>query len=198
VSVYFIREGGFIKIGYSNDVRSRVAAIINGLRGQGELLGAMPGGRDVEKHLHRVFAVDREYGEWFRVTDKLLAFIETTCVAELPAEERKPSDRLQLQEERYAEEAAYFIRTALEGIALHNDTFTALERSTSIPAERLKLIYDGAICPITAGEYVVLRMMHDASLGMTPDDYKDAEAEGRRWAEERIARKRAAEDAAND
>lgn len=187
MSVYFIREGGFIKIGFSNDVRTRVAAIINGLRGKGDLLGFMPGGRDVEKHLHRVFDADHEYGEWFRVTAKLVSFIETACTEEPPRDERLPSDRLQLQEERYAEEAAYFIRNGLADVAKSGATFTSLERSTAIPAERLRAIYDGLICPITAGEYVVLRMLYDAAIGIEVKDYAAADEEAGRWASNRRA-----------
>lgn len=190
MSVYFIREGDLIKIGFSSNVRSRVMAIINGLRGKGELLGYMPGDRSVEKHFHQMFAADREYGEWFCVSDKLLTVIETMTTKEPQPDTLKASDRLQMQEERYAEEGAYFIRTFLDGITPGADVWPKLEASTSIPGDRLRLIYDGQVCPITAGEYVVLRMMHDAALGMTEEDHAAAEQEAKEWVQRYVANKR--------
>jgi len=189
MTVYFIRESDLIKIGFSANVRSRVMAIINGLRGKGELLGYMPGDRSVEKHFHQMFAADREYGEWFRVSDRLLTVISTMATLEPQQDQMRANDRLLMQEERYAEEGAYFIRTFLEGIPTSDDVWPKLEASTSIPGDRLRQIYDGKVCPITAGEYVVLRMMHDAAIGMTPEDYEAAEEEAKEWVQRFIAKK---------
>lgn len=189
MSVYFIREGDLIKIGYSAEVDKRAATIIKGLNGRGELLGSVPGDRSVEAYYHSLFAADREFGEWFRITDRLLAFIQTIG-ASLDQRERrpmKPSERLLLQEERYAEEAAYYIQTFFKGIALGDGyAFRRLAQSTSISTGRLEAIYSGDACPVTAGEYVVLRLCHD-SLGLVDQrdralaeaDTKDIDPEGK-------------------
>jgi hypothetical protein len=129
----------------------------------------MPGDRSVEQHLHRRFAEYREYGEWFRRTPELEAIISSLTSGEYPEDERaKASDRLMLQEERYAEEAAYFIRHWFHGITPVPSHYEDMARLTSIPAHRLEAIYLGQVCPITAGEYVVIRQMFDAATN-TPD-----------------------------
>lgn len=165
MSIYFIREGGLIKIGYSNDVRQRVQSIINSLRGKGEFLGCMPGDRELEKHFHRKFSADHEYGEWFRPSDALTALISSATSTVYPDNEKLSArDRLQQQEERYADEAAYYIRHFFtETAGPTRDTWDKLSEVTSIPAVRLHAIYDGQVCPVTAGEYIILRMMADVA-----------------------------------
>lgn len=168
MSVYFIREADLIKIGYSNDVDARASAIIRGLNGRGELLGSVPGDRSVEAYYHSLFAEDREFGEWFRVSDRLLNFIRTIGASTEQRERRpmKPSERLLLQEERYAEEAAYYIRHFFKNISVADgQAFRRLAQSTSISSGRLEAIYNGDAGPVTAGEYVVLRTCYD-SLGL--------------------------------
>lgn len=186
MTVYFVRDGDLVKIGFSNDTEQRVRNIIRGLHGNGEFLGCMPGDREVEAHVHAMFGEDREYGEWFRSSPRLLDLVKSLAVQSFPkVEDRKPSDRLQLQEEKFAEEGAQFLRTALSGLQPSAATFAAFAASTSIPSDRLQGIYHGFICPITAGEYVILRMMQDAALGLTPADYEDAEQAAEKWAKDR-------------
>lgn len=164
MSVYFIRSGGLIKIGYSNDVRQRVAAIIRTLREGGEYIGFTAGDRKVEQYYHRRFAGSRVYSEWFTVSDQLLALIEAVATPGYPDEEKtEPQDRLRQQEERYADEAAYFIRSFVETRSASVEAFDKLGHLTTISPARLKSIYDGEACPITAGEYVLMRMVHDAA-----------------------------------
>lgn len=167
MSVYFIETGDLIKIGYSNDVRSRVRSVIATQREGGKFLGCMPGDRSIEQHLHRRFAEHREYGEWFRRNPDLEAIIIALTSGVYPEDEKaKASDRLMLQEERYAEEAAYFLRHWFHGISPEASHYEDMARLTSIPAHRLEAIYLGQVCPITAGEYVVIRQMFDAATGV--------------------------------
>ena len=52
--VYYVRIGGYVKIGYSARLRNRYAS----LRAD-ELLAVEPGGRDLESHRHSQFAAER-------------------------------------------------------------------------------------------------------------------------------------------
>jgi hypothetical protein len=172
MSVYFIASADLIKIGYSNDVQQRVKGVISMLREGGEFLGCMPGGRDLEKHFHQIFADDRVYGEWFKRSERLLAVIQTSTTTAYPSNEKKKAqDRLQMQEERYAEEGAYFIQHFFRDIPNQEREFDILARLTTIPAPRLEAIYRGEVCPITAGEYVVLRTLFDAAEQVSREGY---------------------------
>lgn len=68
--VYFASKNGLIKIGCSAHPAKRVANL------GAELIAVQPGDFETERTLHRVFADDREHGEWFRPSTFLLAYIE--------------------------------------------------------------------------------------------------------------------------
>lgn len=73
MSVYFAHADAYIKIGYSADPFSRVSTVTtNGTRPEdlprgadARLIGWIPGDRNVEAALHRRFAADHVFGEWF-------------------------------------------------------------------------------------------------------------------------------------
>lgn len=81
--VYFVERDGFIKIGTTTQIASRLAALSKGGQmpegmtvGPVTLLATMPGGRRNEAHLHRRFADHRiSRTEWFWPCDELVAFI---------------------------------------------------------------------------------------------------------------------------
>lgn len=86
MSIYVIRYGDLLKIGYSSDLAARVRAILWGIPGKvATFVGHMPGDLEVEAHLHLRFEASRFSGEWFRETDELLAFCEIVLTKELPA-----------------------------------------------------------------------------------------------------------------
>jgi Meiotically up-regulated gene 113 len=74
--VYFARGGDFIKIGVTKRTRERLTSLQTASPTRLEIILALPGGEEQEKHLHRKFATDRERGEWFRASPKLMAVIE--------------------------------------------------------------------------------------------------------------------------
>lgn len=165
MSVYFVANDDLVKIGFSADVKRRTDAVCTQFGPKTEYLGFMPGDRTVERHLHQRFEHLHEWGEWFRQSDDLSDFIVTVARSGYPSEEPfSAADRLQAQEERYAEEAAFFIQTYTEctfkNLSDHErqDAFTLLANTLSIPVGRLRAIHEGAVCPVTAGEYVMLRM----------------------------------------
>lgn len=87
MSVYFVRHGSLIKIGFSSHLRQRIGEIIAGIPGTVEFLGYMPGDRDMEAHLHGVFSAQRFSGEWFAESPALLGLIDTIAVKEMPSPE---------------------------------------------------------------------------------------------------------------
>ena len=68
--VYFLRRGELVKIGFSTNVRRRIAAL-----GGGQLLATIPGTMRDEQAMHRRFARLREQGEWFRMGDDLNRYL---------------------------------------------------------------------------------------------------------------------------
>ncbi len=71
LNVYYGAKGDLIKIGYSGQVRARMAHL------GCELLATEPGGRELERRRHQQFATERvtPRQEWFRPTPTLLAHI---------------------------------------------------------------------------------------------------------------------------
>lgn len=68
--VYFGRKDDLIKIGWSIHPDERIKTL------HCELLLAVPGSRDLEQKLHKMFSGLRVTGEWFRADAGLLRFIE--------------------------------------------------------------------------------------------------------------------------
>lgn len=88
--IYFLkRADGAIKIGTTNDYRSRV----NGLRsehGDLELIGWMDGGRDKEVELHAMFTSNRVgRSEWFTDSEEIAAYISTNAIKTPPKKHSK-------------------------------------------------------------------------------------------------------------
>lgn len=80
MSVYFIsaRELDLVKIGYAFDPVHRYKHLRIFSPVELTLEGAIPGGRDKERELHRQFALARVRGEWFKLTPGLQAEIDAS------------------------------------------------------------------------------------------------------------------------
>lgn len=74
-SVYFVRGGDLVKIGFSANVTQRLGDLRIGSPVKLELWHVCAGGRDLERALHERFAKDRSHGEWFRVSDEIADFV---------------------------------------------------------------------------------------------------------------------------
>lgn len=90
--VYVVRSAGFVKIGYSERLEIRVRALITMTPVKAELVGWMPGGRDLEAHLHERFADQRFSGEWFFETPEMAASFTTFLNPEIPERESTPAN----------------------------------------------------------------------------------------------------------
>lgn len=75
-SIYFVRAGDFIKIGYSTRPLDRLKALQTSHPGKLELIGTRPGSREFETELHDHFIKLHVRGEWFQAKDPLLQYIE--------------------------------------------------------------------------------------------------------------------------
>lgn len=88
--VYFLRCGGFIKIGFTTNLSSRIDTITKsgGVRmpdglpyWTAEVVTATPGDMQDEKALHKRFAHLRHTGEWFIEAPELTEYIERLEIA---------------------------------------------------------------------------------------------------------------------
>jgi hypothetical protein len=70
-TVYFMRFGRLVKIGFSTNIRSRVSSLR-----PDELLATMPGTLRDEDALHHKFGSAWVHGEYFEATSELMAFID--------------------------------------------------------------------------------------------------------------------------
>lgn len=72
---YFIKCGGFIKIGYATNVSQRLVELQIGTPERLEILLTIPGPPKLERSLHSKFRPLRSQGEWFRAEEPILMFI---------------------------------------------------------------------------------------------------------------------------
>lgn len=75
-SVYFLRCGALIKIGFSITMKKRISNLRQAAAQGIDVMGSMPGTADDERMIHHRFQHLREKGEWFREAPELLSFIE--------------------------------------------------------------------------------------------------------------------------
>lgn len=85
MSIYVLRSRDLYKIGFSSNLGQRVRDIMDAVPGAVEFVGHMPGGMDVEAHLHGQFEADRFSGEWFSTSSRIEAFIGACLVKDMPA-----------------------------------------------------------------------------------------------------------------
>lgn len=73
--VYFVLRlsDGLVKIGVTRRLQKRLNELRR-LYGEIHLLGDQPGIAHDERHLHRIFAHLRVFGEWFELDDDVLAY----------------------------------------------------------------------------------------------------------------------------
>ena len=63
--VYFIRHAGRVKVGTTSDLAKRFSMLNKRCDGDAVLIGAIFGGYEIERTLHREFAAFKAGGEWF-------------------------------------------------------------------------------------------------------------------------------------
>lgn len=103
--VYFMYSGGLIKIGYTANIIKRFGEIQNMGSTKVELIAVIPGNKQMEQMLHRMFKADRKHSEWFRLSDdirKYLGCLDEAVIALMPPDDAAKAgsclDRLKLAE----------------------------------------------------------------------------------------------------
>lgn len=98
MSIYVLRSRDLYKIGFSSNLGRRVRDLMAAVPGAVDFIGHMPGGMEVEAHLHLRFSDSRFSGEWFTETPELLAFIDICLLRDMPAAPAKMTvKRLRLE-----------------------------------------------------------------------------------------------------
>jgi hypothetical protein len=69
--VYYMRIGNRVKIGTTGNLKSRLSTI-----NPEELMATEPGGRERERARHDQFKELRTHGEWFRLEEPLVSYME--------------------------------------------------------------------------------------------------------------------------
>lgn len=95
-SIYFLKSGEAIKIGYSADVAARVREISIYQPLEPELIGTMPGGRSLEEAIHVFLRQHRIKGEWFRDCAEVRGTITDLIARGGPAVDFSPPPRRRL------------------------------------------------------------------------------------------------------
>lgn len=73
--IYAITNGIHIKIGYSANVQRRLKQLNTGSANRLYVLCTFIGGRELEQYIHSKFGYNRINGEWFRVDQDMLDYI---------------------------------------------------------------------------------------------------------------------------
>lgn len=135
--VYFVQSqkaSAAVKIGYTTNLPHRLISLKQTYNcGELETLLVLPGTRELEQHLHAMFAHLRIEGEWFHPGEDLLTFVREQKAASKDAQEglarpsgsvRLPADLMEAVEKRAAE----------TGASLHTTVAEALRRGLELSA----------------------------------------------------------------
>ena len=89
MSIYVLRSDNLVKIGFTDNLAQRVQAIISSIPVPVEFVGHMPGGRDIEKHLHKMFEASNFSGEWYVESDAMRVVFDAILIKKIPITEKK-------------------------------------------------------------------------------------------------------------
>lgn len=145
MSVYFIRHAGLVKIGYSSNLRERIAAIMAAIPSNDvTFIGHMPGGPEVEAHLHDIFSDQRFSGEWYFFAPKLVQFSMLVLLRDLPpATERMAPARAPETDDalKKAKDDLRSYAAAQWTLSDHRGRIEALARHLGWKPSRVKSLY---------------------------------------------------------
>ena len=89
--VYFVQASHtkLIKIGRTNDVYKRIRSLRTVVPDNVKLLGCVQEQTYTESSIHKMFATEREHGEWFRPSQRILKFIKEKAIVQDASETNK-------------------------------------------------------------------------------------------------------------
>ena len=74
--IYFIKHTEYVKIGYTNKIKTRLSVLQISCPVKLEVLGLIEGNREDERNYHKMFKPVSSSGEWFEYNTELQIFIE--------------------------------------------------------------------------------------------------------------------------
>jgi DNA-binding XRE family transcriptional regulator len=74
--IYFIKHTEYVKIGYTNKIKTRLSVLQISCPVKLEVLGLIEGNREDERNYHKMFKPASSSGEWFEYNTELQIFIE--------------------------------------------------------------------------------------------------------------------------
>lgn len=98
-TVYFVRAGDKIKIGFSTDAKTRINSLQTSNPERLELLGVIDGPESHERSLHHRFRHLHVLGEWFRAEADLLDYIRVATGQPEPARPRVSRPKIAMTQE---------------------------------------------------------------------------------------------------
>jgi len=133
--VYFIEteDSAYVKIGFSRDVRKRLATLQIAYPCVFRLLGWIPGDLKTERRLHRTLAQHRHNGEWFRNNKDVRKAIESFTL------HREPLDQLPVRGAERYDSAAQELPEFEKQFRNEQLTFPEFERRFSHIPKRIHL-----------------------------------------------------------
>lgn len=99
MSVYFISDGEFVKIGVASDPEQRIKALQTSTPHPLELLCTLEGDYPLERKLHTMFADYRASGEWFKLNARIMDVVEGRVIVRVRQTDREH----QLNRQDYAD-----------------------------------------------------------------------------------------------
>lgn len=169
MSIYVLRSDNLVKIGFTDNLRTRVSAIISAVPVPVEFVGHMPGDREVEAHFHHRFSAQNFSGEWFVETEEMRLVFQTMLTPRLPdLPERERRDRS--EQRRAQRELASEVKTATQAAwpnTSAGDRVQALANALGWRGSRVKDLY-------YADSRVALRSEEQRQLDKWLDAYRIA------------------------
>lgn len=143
MSIYFLRYGDLIKIGFSSNLRQRIASVIQSIPGEVSFLGHMPGDREVEAHLHDRFGEHRFSGEWFRACPDILDAIRLLAIPDMPLPNKKRG--MQVEDPKYRKDLARRLRAAamrrFPDVSTHRERIDLIAGAMGWPSRRVRSVW---------------------------------------------------------
>ena len=159
--IYFIKDGDYVKIGYSNNPRARLLNLQGANSRTLEIVGIMAGEREHEAWLHTAFDMFRLRlsNEWFFFADTINKFIlrhtkpynqneiEAVVEKEKKAAQAAGKEYIEAPKKTKREDAFDFIKTALE----HGPQRSAHLRNLAIENGISQSTFELALNKLTSG-----------------------------------------------
>lgn len=161
--IYFLRRNdGLVKVGFTTNLSSRLKSLTRS-HGALEVIRVINGDRRREKRLHNELIRSNEYGEWFRDSSDLRAFIATLPDGSASEVAKSDAEKHWLEgETKMAEEAKAIVDRLIEArrqrTGCKNDpALKGLSQDYGISVWMLRNIHSGRASTVTAYTMKVLK-----------------------------------------